>query len=463
MPFVPQAQEKCTACEKNVYATEKVIVETKEKKLPYHKTCIRCNHCNQVLTLGTLVNHQNAFYCKPHFKQLFSSKGNYDEGFGQEKASAKWEGKTPVPTTTPSSFVPLTDTGEKKVEKKETSEETVNKIRAWRQEGSSEVCDVCGKVVYLAEKLVVEERNKKKLYHKNCFKCTSCDIILDLRNYGSHKEKIYCKTHLKEQLEINKPASSTFVSSKASFIPESEKTEGQAKEKSETPEHIKEKLRSFSSQTEKCTACGKTVYATERIIVEELKVQKPYHKNCLRCSHCNTKLDLSNYGSSKGVIYCLLHLKEIAKPEQARNNSFFVSPLKKQSEFVGDEQRQSQSNQYQDQNQREEDNKQQEERKEEQEEQEGQEEQKEEQKEEQEEEEEREQQTQEEKPEEPQQQSSSSSSTQNEEEEDSTAKRRREREERRKQLEEEERREEEERQRRAEERKRRLAALKDDS
>jgi hypothetical protein len=29
-------------------------------------------------------------YCKPHFKQLFKSKGNYDEGFGKEKATAKW-------------------------------------------------------------------------------------------------------------------------------------------------------------------------------------------------------------------------------------------------------------------------------------------------------------------------------------------------------------------------------------
>ena len=256
--------------------------------------------------------------------------------------------------------------------------------------------------------------------------------------------------HLKEQLEINKPASSNFVASKGSFIPETEKTEGQVKEKSETPEHIKEKLRSFSSQTEKCTSCGKTVYATERIIVEELKVQKPYHKSCLRCSHCNAKLDLSNYGSSKGVIYCLLHLKEIAKPEQAKDNSFFVSPLKKQGDFVGDEQRQYQPQNDQDQDERE--YRQQEEQQEEQ-----REEQREEVQEElQEEQQEEEQQTQE-KQEEPQQTSSSQN------EEDSTERRKREREERKKQLEEEERREEEERQKRAEERKRRLAALKEDS
>jgi hypothetical protein len=32
-------------------------------------------------------------YCKPHFKQLFAAKGNYDEGFGKEKHTKKWSGK----------------------------------------------------------------------------------------------------------------------------------------------------------------------------------------------------------------------------------------------------------------------------------------------------------------------------------------------------------------------------------
>eukprot|EP00019_Armaparvus_languidus_P011586 CAMPEP_0168582618 /NCGR_PEP_ID=MMETSP0420-20121227/2085_1 /TAXON_ID=498008 /ORGANISM="Pessonella sp." /LENGTH=1007 /DNA_ID=CAMNT_0008617131 /DNA_START=103 /DNA_END=3126 /DNA_ORIENTATION=+ len=33
---------------------------------------------------------QGVFYCKPHFKQLFKSKGNYDEGFGKEQHKTKW-------------------------------------------------------------------------------------------------------------------------------------------------------------------------------------------------------------------------------------------------------------------------------------------------------------------------------------------------------------------------------------
>merc|ERR1712137_970540 len=30
---------------------------------------------------------------KPHFKQLFQAKGNYSDGFGEEKPTAKWDNK----------------------------------------------------------------------------------------------------------------------------------------------------------------------------------------------------------------------------------------------------------------------------------------------------------------------------------------------------------------------------------
>ena len=47
----------------------------------YHKTCLRCLHCNKVLSLGNYAALNGGFYCKPHFKQLFALKGNYSDGF----------------------------------------------------------------------------------------------------------------------------------------------------------------------------------------------------------------------------------------------------------------------------------------------------------------------------------------------------------------------------------------------
>jgi len=41
------------------------------------------------------------YYCKPHFKELFRLKGNYDEGFGREQHKTKWisgeRGESPAP------------------------------------------------------------------------------------------------------------------------------------------------------------------------------------------------------------------------------------------------------------------------------------------------------------------------------------------------------------------------------
>ena len=43
------------------------------------------------------------FYCLTHFKQLFMSKGNYDEGFGREQHKEKWNPRTSSSNRNPSS------------------------------------------------------------------------------------------------------------------------------------------------------------------------------------------------------------------------------------------------------------------------------------------------------------------------------------------------------------------------
>lgn len=44
-------------------------------------------------SLGTFAALQGEFYCKPHFQQLFKSKGNYDEGFGRKQHKELWTSK----------------------------------------------------------------------------------------------------------------------------------------------------------------------------------------------------------------------------------------------------------------------------------------------------------------------------------------------------------------------------------
>ena len=72
-------RDECTGCKKVVYVMEKLVVE----KQIWHKDCFRCTACNNKCSAGNYASLHGKVYCKPHFKQLFSLKGNYDEGFGQ--------------------------------------------------------------------------------------------------------------------------------------------------------------------------------------------------------------------------------------------------------------------------------------------------------------------------------------------------------------------------------------------
>lgn len=55
---------------------------------PPHITDLSC-----LGSLGSFAALQGEFYCKPHFQQLFKSKGNYDEGFGRKQHKERWTAK----------------------------------------------------------------------------------------------------------------------------------------------------------------------------------------------------------------------------------------------------------------------------------------------------------------------------------------------------------------------------------
>ncbi|CAF1646049.1 unnamed protein product, partial [Adineta ricciae] len=77
---------KCSACNKTVYAMEKIEADKKV----YHKSCFKCMHCKSILKLGNYTANDGQIYCKPHFLQLFAIKGNYSEGFGLNDHKTRW-------------------------------------------------------------------------------------------------------------------------------------------------------------------------------------------------------------------------------------------------------------------------------------------------------------------------------------------------------------------------------------
>jgi len=87
----PSNSTKCQVCTKSVYPMEKLEVDG----LVFHKSCLKCETCKRTLSLGTYAALQGKYYCKPHLKQLFKLKGNYDEGFGREQRKTGWIKKDP--------------------------------------------------------------------------------------------------------------------------------------------------------------------------------------------------------------------------------------------------------------------------------------------------------------------------------------------------------------------------------
>ncbi|NWR26721.1 XIRP2 protein, partial [Tachuris rubrigastra] len=84
-----QENETCKLCQQRVYPMECLIAD----KQNFHKSCFRCHHCGSQLSLGNYASLHGKIYCKPHFKQLFKSKGNYDEGFGYKQHKELWSSK----------------------------------------------------------------------------------------------------------------------------------------------------------------------------------------------------------------------------------------------------------------------------------------------------------------------------------------------------------------------------------
>ncbi|XP_022255159.1 kinesin-related protein 4-like [Limulus polyphemus] len=68
----------CRICGKHVYLMDKI----KAEKSAFHKLCFRCKECNKALNVDTYSSHEGEIYCKPHFRELFRPKANFEEDSG---------------------------------------------------------------------------------------------------------------------------------------------------------------------------------------------------------------------------------------------------------------------------------------------------------------------------------------------------------------------------------------------
>jgi len=73
-------------------------------------------------------------------------------------------------------------------------------------ERTKKQCEVCDKVVYEMEKIVIE----KHILHITCFKCSYCSKVLNIGNYSALSGKYYCKPHFKQLFQLKGNYSEAF-------------------------------------------------------------------------------------------------------------------------------------------------------------------------------------------------------------------------------------------------------------
>jgi len=68
-------QEYCGICQDPVYRNDRLDLG----KVILHEQCFRCLKCGLKLTNANFATYGDALLCKPHYHQLFQTKGNYTE------------------------------------------------------------------------------------------------------------------------------------------------------------------------------------------------------------------------------------------------------------------------------------------------------------------------------------------------------------------------------------------------
>lgn len=70
---------------------------------------------------------------------------------------------------------------------------------------SNPKCTQCGKTVYVTEKLDC----LNKVWHKGCFRCATCNQVLNLKTYQSTGGKPYCKVRSRALVDSKRSSTHT--------------------------------------------------------------------------------------------------------------------------------------------------------------------------------------------------------------------------------------------------------------
>jgi len=158
----------CPRCKKNVYFAEEKLALGKS----FHKLCFACANCKKMLDSTNVTEHDDELFCRSCHGKKFGPKGY---GYGGGAGVLSMDDGT--------GYVNGPPTNGSNGSSRPTSY-TKPKF------GSKIDCPRCGKVVYMAEKMM----GGGSCWHKSCFTCASCNKRLESTSLCEREGEIYCKS-----------------------------------------------------------------------------------------------------------------------------------------------------------------------------------------------------------------------------------------------------------------------------
>jgi len=328
-PAFSVAKESCQICGKTVYQTEKARIQD----AILHEKCFNCKHCKLKLKLTNYISWEGDFYCKPHFKELFSNAG-FKSSKGNEGESTEAEVKEPTetqplpkkekpkeeeqkkienvqpkkvsqgsatkettneptkPTQEPPKKEPVSEAtieAKPQPKKEEKSEEVEEKKKTSAFSMKRETCYICSKTVYATEKVAIKEY----VFHNGCFKCKHCGLKLKLTNYVLWEGTFYCKPHFtqlgfakKKPSDIRKEEEEASSREKSTDSKNTQEeptlTQKQEEKKLETNEEEKEESKQDTANTEESPPKKEPAKAEEQKEQEPTKAEQPKQEDSLQ-------------------------------------------------------------------------------------------------------------------------------------------------------------------------------------
>ena len=187
--------EKCTICNKTVYAAERAAANGK----PYHKECFRCATCNVKLTNNFCVDaNSGALLCKPHFMQNVRE----NPAVAGKADSARRESIMPVPEESPAPApapMPAPAPAPAPAPPPTPAPAAPAAPAASRFGGGGQKRARCGKTVYAAEMAMAQG----DMYHKECMRCLTCNVKLGGQYCADANGGLFCKPHFVQGLRAS--------------------------------------------------------------------------------------------------------------------------------------------------------------------------------------------------------------------------------------------------------------------